>query len=320
MELENYEDNYENNFNTFFDYNENHISEEDFLEDSKEKEQIFMNPSFNSTYNSSFNNVPNMPSNISSKNISSNESLNNFSNNDSNEDFEYVACIQDVSIVNQNEKKKKQEKKIKNTNKGRKTKIDAMNCVTKRNKFAKDNIFRKIKTNFFNKFLVSYGNLIIFSFYQKQKYLIRKFNKALVTDVSIQFNIDLFNSKIRDLLNQEISNKYSTIDLEVNKVILNCLEKNPEFNEFLNRSINEIYSLFINDNYKEIISNIFNIDKKEIYFENITGKIIELKEKGDEEEYIENFKRFASNINELFDKSKKRKSRKPKTDINSNDN
>jgi len=309
MELENYEDNYENNFNVFFDYNENHKNEEDFLDDPKEKEQIFMNPSFNSTYNSSFNNVPNMPSNISSKNISSNESLNNFSNNDSNEDFEYVACIQDVSIVNQNEKKKKQEKEIKNTNQGRKTKIEAMNCETKRNKFAKDNIFRKIKTNFFNKFLVSYGNLIIFSFYQKQKYLIRKFNKALVTDVSIQFNIDLFNSKIRDLLNQEISNKYLTIDLDINKVILKSLEKNPEFNEFLNRSINEIYSLFINDNYKEIISNDFNIDKEKIHFENLAGTIEELREQGYDEIYLETFKYYAKNINLLMDKSKKRSPR-----------
>ena len=266
MELENCEQNFDNNFNTFFDSNENHKYEEDFLDDPKEKEQIYMNPSFNSTYNSSFNNIPNMPSNISSKNISSNESSNDFSNNNSNEEIEYVACIQEVSIVEQNEKKKKQNKEIKNTNQGRKTKIEAMNCVTKRNKFAKDNIFRKIKTNFFNKFLISYGNKKIDSFYQKQKYLIRKFNKALVTDVSIQFNIDLFNSKIRDLLNQEISNKYLTIDLDINKAILKSLEKNPEFNEFLNRSINEIYSLFINDNYKEIISNDFNIDKEKIHF------------------------------------------------------
>ena len=322
MELENYEDNYENNFNVFFDYNENHKNEEDFLDDSKEKEQIFMNPSFNSTYNSSFNNVPNMPSNISSKNISSNESLNNFSNNDSNEEIEYVACIQDVSIVNQNEKRikkekeKEKEKEIKkNTNQGRKTKIEAMNCETKRNKFAKDNIFRKIKTNFFNKFLVSYGNIKIFSFYQKQKYLIRKFNKALVTDVSIQFNIDLFNSKIRDLLNQEISNKYKTIDLEVNKVILKSLEKNPEFNEFLNSSINEIYSLFINDNYKEIISNDFNIDKEKIHFENLAGTIEELREQGYDEKYLNDFKYYAQNIHLLMDKTKKRSPRKNKIKI-----
>jgi hypothetical protein len=184
-----------------------------------------------------------------------------------------------------------------------------MNCETKRNKFAKDNIFRKIKTNFLNKFLIGYGNLIIFSFYQKQKYLIRKFNKALVTDVSIQFNIDLFNSKIRDLLNQEISNKYSTIDLEVNKVILNCLEKNPEFNEFLNSSVNEIYSLFINDNYKEIISNDFNIDKEKIHFENLAGTIEELREQGYDEIYLETFKYYAKNINLLMDKSKKRSPR-----------
>ena len=315
MELENCEQNFDNNFNTFFDSNENHKYEEDFLDDPKEKEQIYMNPSFNSTYNSSFNNVPNMPSNISSKNISSNESSNDFSNNNSNEEIEYVACIQEVSIVEQNEKKKKQKKEIKNTNQGRKTKNESVNCETKRNKFAKDNIFRKIKTNFFNKFLVDYGNLIIFSFYQKQKYLIRKFNKALVTDVSIQFNIDLFNSKIRDLLNQEISNKYSTIDLEVNKAILKNLEKNPEFNEFLNRSINEIYSLFINDNYKEIITSEFNIDKEKIDFENLAGTIEELREQGYDEKYLEQFKHYAQNINLLMDKTKKRSPRKNKIKI-----
>ena len=324
MELENCEQNFDNNFNTFFDSNENHKYEEDFLDDPKEKEQIYMNPSFNSTYNSSFNNVPNMPSNISSKNISSNESSNNFSNNDSNDNI-YVECIQKVSVLDKNEenikkekkkeKEKEKEKEIKNTNQGRKTKNESVNCETKRNKFAKDNIFRKIKTNFFNKFLVDYGNLIIFSFYQKQKYLIRKFNKALVTDVSIQFNIDLFNSKIRDLLNQEISNKYSTIDLEVNKAILKNLEKNPEFNEFLNSSINEIYSLFINDNYKEIITSEFNIDKEKIDFENLAGTIEELREQGYDEKYLEQFKHYAQNINLLMDKTKKRSPRKNKIKI-----
>jgi len=323
-ESENYEYDREIKYSSFFDCNENHRFEDDFLEDIKEKEQIYMNPSFNSTYNTSFNNIPNMPSNISSKNISSNESTNNFSNNESNNESndesnnesndEYLIYIQNVSIINKNEKKKEKEKEKekeikKNTNQGRKKKEEAMNCDTKRNKFAKDNIFRKLKTNFFNKFIPDYINLNIDSVYGKQKYLVRKFNKALVTDVSIQFNIDLFNSKIRDLLNQEISNKYSTIDLEVNKVILNCLEKNPEFNEFLNSSVNEIYSLFINDNYKEIISNDFNIDKEKIHFENLAGTIEELREQGYDEIYLETFKYYAKNINLLMDKSKKRSPR-----------
>jgi hypothetical protein len=192
---------------------------------------------------------------------------------------------------------------------------------TKRNKYAKDNIARKIKTNFFNFFIVNLLNIIIKRVYGKQIYLVRKFNQQLVTDVSIEFNLDLYNSKIRNLLNQEISNKYKKIELDNNKKILNCLEKNLEFNKILNITVNEIYSLFINDNYKEIISNIFNIDKKEIYFENVTGKIIELKEKGEEEKYIENFKDFAYNIYLVFDKSKKRKQRKKyKKNIISNDN
>jgi hypothetical protein len=192
---------------------------------------------------------------------------------------------------------------------------------TKRNKYAKDNVARKIKTNFFNFFIVNLLNIIIKRVYGKQIYLVRKFNQQLVTDVSIEFNIDLFNSKIRNLLNQEISNKYKKIELDNNKKILKSLEKNPIFNKILNITVNEIYSLFINDNYKEIISNVFNIDKKEIYFENVTGKIIELKEKGEEEKYIENFKDFAYNIYLVFDKSKKRKQRKKyKKNIISNDN
>ena len=324
-ESQNYEYNYENKFVSIFGDNENHKFEDDFLEDIKEKEQIYMNPSFNSTYNSSYNNIPNMPSNISSKNISSNESSNNFSNNfsinESNNESndEYLEYIQNVSIINKNEKKKEKKKekekekekeiKTKNTNQGRKTKDEAMNCDTKRNKFAKDNIFRKLKTNFFNKFIPDYINEKIDSVYGKQKYYIRKFNKALVTDVSIQFNIDLFNSKIRDLLNQDISNKYITVDLEANKVILRSLEKNPEFNDFLNISVNEIYSLFINENYKEIISNDFNIDKEKIDFENLAGTIDDLKEQEYEEKYIEDFKKYAYNINLLMDATKKRKQR-----------
>jgi hypothetical protein len=309
-ERENYEYNCENYYQSIFDNNENHKFEDDFLEDVKEKEQIYMNPSFNSTYNSSYNNIPNMPSNISLTNISSNESSNNFSNNESNNESndEYVECIQNVSIINKNEKKKEKEIK-KNTNQGRKTKNEAMNCETNRNKFAKDNIFRKLKTNFFNKFIPDYLNIKIDCVYQKQKYLVRKFNKALVTDVSIQFNIDLFNSKIRDLLNQEISNKYSTVNLDTNKAILRSLEKNPEFNDFLNKSVNEIYSLFINDNYKEIISSDFNIDKEKIDFENLAGTIDDLKEQGYEEKYIEKFKEYAQNINSLMDATKKRKQR-----------
>ena len=146
-------------------------------------------------------------------------------------------------------------------------------------------IKKKRKTKFHNKFLVSYINEKIKCVYKKQKYLVRKFNKALVTDISILFNIDLFSSKIRNFLNQKISNNYSTVELDENKMILIELEKNPEFNEFLNCSVNDIYfNLFLNDNYKEIISKDFKIDKEEIDFENITGIIEELREQGEDDD------------------------------------
>ena len=253
------------------------------------------------------------------KNDIANNSTRNITDNDKNQEDEEILDTK----LDDSKEDEKNENEIKN-NKilGRKKKNVAINNdnKTKRDKFAKDNIARKIKTNFINKFLVNLINIIIKIVFGKQIYLIRKFNKALVTNVSIQFNLDLFNSPIKNLLNQNNSNKYSTVGLNKNKSILRNLENNSEFNEILNITVNEIYSIFINDNYKEIISNIFNINKKEIYFENITGKIKELKEQEEEEEYIERFKFFAYNINEVFDKSKKRKPKNSKSNINLNEN
>ena len=227
--------------------------------------------------------------------------------------------------VQESKKKEKFKNEIINNKKlkrGRKKKnITIINDNgTKRNKFAKDNIARKIKTKFFNKFLVKYINKKIISDFGYQIYLVLPFHNDLVKDVSIEFNLDLFNSPIKNLLNQKNSIKHKRVGLNENQRILKSLEKNPEFNEFLNISVNEIYSLFINDNYKEIISNDFNIDKEKIDFENITGTIEDLREQGFDEEYLEKFKYFAYNINSVFNKSKKRKPKKPKININSNDN
>ena len=256
--------------------------------------------------------------NNSTRNITNNDKKSK--NNQEEEEEEIYDANIDESM--KEEKKEYEIKNNKNKKRGRRNKNEAINNDnnTKRDKNAKDNIARKIKASFFNMFLVNLLNIIIKIYFGKQKYLVRKFNKALVTDVSIEFNLALFNSPIKNLLNQNNSNKNPTVGLNKNKSILTSLEKNLEFNKILNMTVDEIYSLFINDNYKEIISNIFNIDKKEIYFENLAGIIEELREQGYEEEYLEKFKYFAYNINELFDKSKKRKSRKPKTDINSNDN
>ncbi len=287
------EDNFEDNFEDIFIHNN---IKSDYDIKTKEIKEVYMNKSNNA-----------------------NNSTRNITDNDKNQEEVEILGAK----LEESEKDEKNENKIKNNKKlGRKKKNVEINNdnETKRGKSAKDNIARKIKARFLNIFIVNLLNIIIKSVFGKQKYLIRKFNNALVTDVSIQFNLDLLNSKIRNLLNQDISNKYTTVGLNKNKNILNCLKKNPEFNEILNINVSVIYSLFINDNYKEIISNIFNIDKEEIYFENINGKIEELREKGYEEKYIEDFKKYAYNINEVFDESKKRKPKKSKININLNEN
>ena len=146
-----------------------------------------------------------------------------YTNNDKiskNNQIEEV--IFNVKIIESNKKENNEEiKSNKKPKRGRHPKNVPKNNDndTKRTKDAKDNIARKIKTHFFNYFIVNLLNIIIKSVYGKQIYLVRKFNQQLVTDVSIEFNLDLFNSPIKNLLNQNNSNKYSTVGLNKNKSI-----------------------------------------------------------------------------------------------------
>ena len=309
------QENFINNHNNDFDYNYDDF--EIYYYNLKTLKPNNNDSNNNPSYNCQNENINKNETNDNTYNTKNdtNKNLNN-NQNEENNDIKII----EVGVYKE-EKIKKEEKDKKPTNQGRKKKEEAINSNTKRNKNAKDNIFRKLKTYFFNKFLVNYINEKIKCVCNKQKYLVRKFNKDLVTDVSIQFNINLFSSRIRNLLNQEISNKYSTVKLNENKMILKELEKNPEFGEFLDYSVNDIYfNLFLNDNYKEIISNDFKIDKEKIDFENITGIIEELREQGEDDKYLDRFNYYAHNINVLMDESKKRRQRKPKININSNDN
>ena len=168
---------YNNDFN--FDYNDDNLEiyyNYNFLKPNNNYSNIY--PLYN--YQNEYINKNEKNDNTYKTKNDTNKNLNNNQNEENN----------DIKIIEfgRYKSKKKKVKGKKPTNQGRKKKEKAMNCKTKGNKYAKDNIFRKIKTNFFNKFLISYINEKIKCVYKKQKYLVRKFNKALVTDVSIQFN------------------------------------------------------------------------------------------------------------------------------------
>ena len=234
-----------------------------------------------------------------------NNSNSNFSNNinDSiNEENRKILQVELLFIKPQNEIKQ-----------GRKTKKELETSTSIKDKFAIDNIFRKIKTNYFNDFIINLINAKIKSVFGYQKYLIRKICKEIVKDTTIRFNLKLFDLKLSDLLSKDISKNYKTVQLNANKEILEKIENNEKFNKILNCKIIEIYLIFLSKDYKEIISENFEIDKNNITFNNMNGVIEKLrKEKNDNDEYLETLEYYFNNINLLIDESKARKQRKEK--------
>ena len=158
--------------------------------------------------------------------------------------------------------KKNNENKIISKKKGRKKLNEISN--TNRNKFAKDNINKKIKRFFLQCFLSELIQTI-----SKTKNIsiikIKKFNEEIVSQTNITFNIDLFNLTLRELLKTEISKKYKNENIyspNENEKISNLLEQMNDFKILLNMKLKEIYKIFIKnkEDFNEIMKTKFNID------------------------------------------------------------
>ena len=158
--------------------------------------------------------------------------------------------------------KENNENKIISKKKGRKRLNEISN--TNRNKFAKDNINKKIKRFFLQCFLSELIQTI-----SKTKNIsiikIKKFNEEIVSQTNITFNIDLFNLTLRELLKTEISKKYKNENIyssNENEKISNLLEQMNDFKILLDMKLKEIYKIFIKnkEDFNEIMKTKFNID------------------------------------------------------------
>ncbi len=156
--------------------------------------------------------------------------------------------------------------------KGRKRLNEISN--TNRNKFAKDNINKKIKRFFLQCFLSELIQTI-----SKTKNIsiikIKKFNEEIVSQTNITFNIDLFNLTLRELLKTEISKKYKNENIyssNENEKISNLLEQMNDFKILLDMKLKKIYKIFIKnkEDFNEIMNTKFNIefDKNFEYYVN----------------------------------------------------
>ena len=195
------------------------------------------------------------------------EKPNIFSINDDNFSFENNNTSKKRKLSNNSSYlsiyyKKNNENKIISKKKGRKKLNEISN--TNRNKFAKDNINKKIKRFFLQCFLSELIQTI-----SKTKNIsiikIKKFNEEIVSQTNITFNIDLFNLTLRELLKTKISKKYKNENIyspNENEKISNLLEQMNDFKILLDMKLKEIYKIFIKnkEEFNEIMKTKFNID------------------------------------------------------------
>jgi hypothetical protein len=172
---------------------------------------------------------------------------------------------------------------------GRKKKDDISN--RKRNKFCNDNLNHRLKTLYFQRFLITLINTKIKSCFKEQKYTIIKINSDIIKDIKNKSNLDLLNSTLGDFLSREISIKFYKKDkhhnyFEIQK-LLNTKFK-QEFETILNTKLIELYNIFISNDSLKIIKNKFNF----IFKCNYITLINELDESN---EYKDKLKKFCLN-------------------------
>ena len=133
-------------------------------------------------------------------------------------------------IVNQNKINKKLS--------GRKRKTEIKEGDFIHNKNAVDNIERKLKCHSINSLIDATNELISLKFNQKYKFL--KILYALIKDVSEKEMNSLKQRSIGEILQQEISRKYSK-KYPNNKNIYEIVKKDKDIKEFLNKIYIDIF-------------------------------------------------------------------------------
>ena len=158
------------------------------------------------------------------------------------------------------------------------------NLVNNKKIKRKDNIRSIIKNNFLI-FVFVYVNYIIKEEYKYQKVLFRKPEYKEISGGNKKENKEFFQKKLYEvLLENDISPKYSTKDPEQNKKNLKRfdLNDNSKVSNFLNLTMESIYNNYFL-NKKEKINEI-------LFFDDF---IEQLKNKNEDERYIEEIKKIA---------------------------
>ena len=166
------------------------------------------------------------------------------------------------------------------------------------NIYSNDNIKRRIKT-LFNNYIIRLLNNLIKQKFPNFKMKFVKINKKINEDLGIEYNRNLLNKSIRDII-IDVSKRYS--NKENNNDCIKFIEQqkdNEEILNILNMTYKEFYNFYLKSTKINSLDNSFESHKEKLLV--LYGK-----------EYVDKFIENAKNFLEYFINGKKRKSKKVK--------
>ena len=184
------------------------------------------------------------------------------------------------------------------------------NLNGKHDKFAYDNVTRKVKTKLFDSILVvvnaSTEEVVVENpkkNSKKQKIVkpfFVKIDQKIIKETKVEDNQQLFKTKLKDIFSNDVSKKYENLGLDYNK---NLIQKMYEENiqkktiKILERTFLDCLKHFRGSEYYEELAGL----EKE--YKNV---INELRNKGETEEYIEIFEELVGRFEEYYENKKAR--------------
>ena len=186
--------------------------------------------------------------------------------------------------------KKKKKKKL-----GRKRNNLMREKRANHSKYDEDNIILKMKRKILQKNLIKLLEHKISKSNNKdiKKIKLKKINGDIIKNCKKDYNINLLENTLRNILSNPLSNKFKKVQINYNKKAIDLIyEKNEtELIKILDKKFKEIIKIYVDDTEEvELFEGFIRIkdDKKKFFIE------------GNDQEYVNSYEKIANNFEEIF--------------------